>query len=206
MAAKTYRLTRICWQNMKQRCTNPKLPTFYRYGGRGITVCERWMSFDNFLEDMGEKPAGLSLDRINNDLGYCKENCRWADSATQSRNTQRQQKQNNGIRYVDGKWFPRISMNGHELGLGGFTSLEDAQAARKKAVTDYVLQKNKVATFSEIRRDNTSGITGVNFHKHSGKWNSRRAVNGKRVSIGFFETKEEAIKALKFFETNKESA
>jgi len=87
-------------------------------------------------------------------------------------------------------------MNGHELGLGGFSSLEDAQAARKQAVTDYVLQKNKVATFSGIRRDNTSGITGVNFHKHSGKWNARKSVNGKRVSIGFFKTMQEAENAL----------
>jgi hypothetical protein len=71
---------------MWTRCTNNKFESYGNYGGRGIEVCKRWRSFENFIIDMGEKPNGLSLDRINNDKGYSKKNCRWATSKEQCRN------------------------------------------------------------------------------------------------------------------------
>ena len=74
---------------MHGRCGNPKHPRYADYGGRGITVCERWHSFENFLADMGEPPPGLTLDRINNDLGYSPENCRWATVSEQNFNRKR---------------------------------------------------------------------------------------------------------------------
>ena len=74
------------WQNMKTRCLNSNHPQFKDWGGRGIKVCERWMDFANFLEDMGEKPEGLTLDRINNDGNYEPGNCRWATRKQQVQN------------------------------------------------------------------------------------------------------------------------
>lgn len=78
--------TSISWRAMIQRCTSKNHCKYPRYGGRGITVCDRWKNFNNFLEDMGDRPQGKTLDRINNDEGYYKENCRWATPKEQRSN------------------------------------------------------------------------------------------------------------------------
>lgn len=77
----------ITWTNIKARCTNPNNKSYHNYGGRGITVCNRWLnSFENFYKDMGNCPKGFSIERINNDKEYNKDNCIWASPKTQAMN------------------------------------------------------------------------------------------------------------------------
>lgn len=140
--------TYVSYQSMIARCTNQKLDIFYMYGGRGIAVCIRWLeSFENFLADMGERPEGTSLDRVDVDSSYTPENCRWASRSMQSYNQRR-------------------------------------------------------------RYDNTSGRTGVNFVKRTGKWQARISVDNKRIFLGLFSVYEDAVVAreaaeLRYFNCTK---
>lgn len=132
---KTYRT----WRNMKNRCHNPNHKDYPLYGGRGIFVCEAWLlSFDAFLADMGLAPEGYSIDRINVNQGYSRENCRWATPTEQSFN--QRMKGNNtsgrtGVYYRKklNKWLARIAIHGKLKDLGLYCRFEDAAAAREKA-------------------------------------------------------------------------
>lgn len=84
-----------CWDAMIQRCINVSNKHYHNYGGRGITVCDRWLKFENFYADMGDRPKGMSLERIDNNKGYSPENCKWATQKEQMRNT----RQNRILKY-----------------------------------------------------------------------------------------------------------
>lgn len=105
-----------CWNSMKDRCLNSNNACYSDYGGRGIKVCDRWLVFENFLADMGERPTGLSLDRKDNNGDYTPENCRWA-----TRQEQQQNMRSNNLIYYNGEilpaaeWARRFGMSRHAL-------------------------------------------------------------------------------------------
>ncbi len=83
----SYTVTHKSWRHMKERCLNPKSKSYKDYGGRGITICKRWLdTFENFYEDMGEKPRRLTLNRIDNDGDYEPDNCKWSSAKEQANN------------------------------------------------------------------------------------------------------------------------
>lgn len=99
------------WSGMKLRCLNKNDKGYKNYGGRGITICKRWMKFENFYKDMGERPKNKSLDRIDNNGNYSKENCRWANSKQQNNN-----KRSNHLLTYNGK-TQNLKQWSEELGI-----------------------------------------------------------------------------------------
>lgn len=135
------------WNNMIHRCSNPKINCYDKYGGVGITVCDRWKTFNNFIEDMYPSfKEGLSLDRKENDKGYNKDNCRWASKSTQSQNTRLLKATNtSGYRGVSfhknkNKWIGSIKAFGKQIHLGYFNNPVDGAKVYDKFVIDNNLQ------------------------------------------------------------------
>ena len=133
------------WYNMLQRCYNPKNKQYKDYGGRGITVCERWHLVENFIEDIYPTyEEGLTLDRIDVDGNYEPSNCRWATKSVQNRNTKLIRANNKsgfrGVcwRKVSKKWVTQIKVNNKKVHLGYFnTAVEGAIA-----YNNYVIENN----------------------------------------------------------------
>lgn len=135
------------FDGMKQRCGNPNHHAYKYYGGRGIVV--EWQSYDDFINDMGHRPTKKhSIDRINPDKNYTKNNCRWVTMSYQALN--RRQKSTNTSGYTGvsfykptGRWLARISLNGNRKSLGYFATKEEA-AERYKIERDRLLRNDVI--------------------------------------------------------------
>lgn len=133
------------WQQMIYRCINPNNKSYKYYGAKGIKVCDEWLDFNNFINDMySAYKEGLTLDRENPEGDYCKNNCRWVTKTVQARNTQRLRKDNSsgfrGTSFDKNKkrWVSRIGINSKNIHLGYFdTALDGA-----KAYDNYIIQNN----------------------------------------------------------------
>ena len=104
------------WANMKERCLNKKYVGYHRYGGRGITICDKWLKFDNFAKDMASSwGKGLTLERINNNGNYEPSNCKWANRKQQALNTANVERARrysfNGLLLTTREWSEKLGIN-----------------------------------------------------------------------------------------------
>ena len=130
------------FQSILQRCYNENQINYHEYGGRGIKVCDRWNpseggSFQNFLNDMGECPEGMTIDRVDVNGDYCPENCKWETGSVQHFNTRKHKTNKSGRTGVSktrsGKFSAYITIDSKTVGLGTFNTFEEAVTAREQA-------------------------------------------------------------------------
>lgn len=160
----TYRV----WQSMRTRCCNEKHPTYARYGARGIGICPQWKDdFDQFLKDMGPRPPGLTLERVDNSKGYSPENCKWATLFQQAGNTRRN---------------IRVRWKGYECNLIDVARLEnvDYPCLHQRLIHKRMVLEDAVAQLQEAGN--------VFFERASGnKKHDKKTAQVRRRSKNFWD-------------------
>lgn len=211
------------WRSMNIRCYDSRHCSYHRYGGRGITVCKKWRwdnceGFHNFVTDMGQRPEGMTLDRIDNDRGYCKENCKWSDKKQQQNNFTISSANKSGATgvVVDNKkncLQVQINLLGVNRCIGHF-NIEDIDLASQRyediktikimsgdqiALEYYLNLKDITPKGKQKRRNKTSKYYGVAKAK-KGKWRAftNERIDGilKQINLGQYSSEEEAYQAV----------
>jgi hypothetical protein len=147
------------WSGIRSRCNNEKNTSFKYYGARGINICGRWDSFELFAKDMGKRPQGATIDRINNDGNYEPLNCRWATSKVQCKNkgvSSDNKSGFTGIKWVDdsGLWRVSIGHNCENISIGTTREFDIAVRMRWEAEKyyDYSIAKNSSVAFKYLKK------------------------------------------------------
>lgn len=157
------------WNKMKDRCLNPANEAYADYGGRGITICERWLKFDNFLADMGSRPSGTTLERVNNKKGYMPSNCKWGTRLEQNNNS---------------RWNTRITYRGRTQTI--------AQWARELSIPSNRISKRLGEGWSVEKTLSTPAVGPsarhqrlIEFRGHSKNvagWSRELGIEARRIS------------------------
>jgi hypothetical protein len=173
------------WASAKARCTTVTNDRYSSYGGRGITMCERWLnSFENFYEDMGQRPEGTSLDRIDCNGNYEPSNCRWA--------TYKEQSNNQRIHVEKG-----YSVAGLAEETGISYGMLHTRLQRGWSVEEALSKDNTKENVELLQRNNTSGVRGVSWDSKNNKWTASFTVKRKCHFLGRFTTIEKAEAAIR---------
>lgn len=194
------------WAGMKVRCLNPKSKFYPNYGGRGITVCDEWKeSFEAFALDMGLRPSpDHTLDRIDNERGYCKENCRWATGTEQCLNRRTFSNNTSGERGIvvtkRGTFHARYDEEGCRYDLGPHATMEAAVAYRNRFLTLLPVDREAALKMTErrARLDSTTGIKGITKNAE-GYLVRVTLLDSTRKYLGFSKTLEGAKEKLNAF-------
>ncbi len=182
------------WHSMVDRCTKPTNRSFYKYGARGIKVCDRWLKFENFIEDMGYRPGNLSLDRIDNNGNYEPSNCRWADASTQATNTRRNT-DTAGIRKKGRKFWVHMSLFGNHYVTRGYQTIEKAKEIREKMmeIKEYILLEYREKSINvQLRREDPSMKKGGKPHHKN-----RRIYDDTNYRVTLMESFKDRILDLR---------
>lgn len=190
------------WVSMKARCTDPALPGYKNYGGRGISYDPRWEHFAEFAKDMGLRPSKRhSLERVDNDGDYSKKNCVWATRDVQAKNRRTFKTNTSGSpgisRAAGGRWVAQVDYDRKRYRVGGsFASMDEAVAARVELVRR-LKSGEDVSDMLErpARYDAKIGIKGISPQAKGG-YTVRVTVDGERKYLGYFKTLDLAVEAL----------